>query len=60
MTIDYHAALIYTMVLVSAADREMSDDELEQMANVIGPTFQTLEELQDTLRVSGSGTTLTG
>jgi tellurite resistance protein len=45
MTIDHHAALIYTMVLVSAADREMSDDELEHIGNVIShwPVFHDFD-----------------
>jgi tellurite resistance protein len=45
MPIDHHAALIYTMVLVSAADREMSDDELEHIGNVIGhwPVFHDFD-----------------
>jgi tellurite resistance protein len=33
--IDHHAALIYTMVLVSAADREMSDAELETIGEIV-------------------------
>ena len=43
--IDHHAALIYTMVLVSAADREMSDDELEHIGNVIShwPVFHDFD-----------------
>jgi tellurite resistance protein len=45
MTIDHHAALIYTMVLVSAADREMSDDELEHIGNVVShwPVFHDFD-----------------
>jgi tellurite resistance protein len=43
--IDHHAALIYTMVLVSAADREMSDDELEHIGNVVShwPVFHDFD-----------------
>jgi tellurite resistance protein len=39
--IDHHAALIYTMVLVSAADRDMSDVELETIGEIVGhwPVF---------------------
>jgi tellurite resistance protein len=39
--ISYHAALIYTMVLVSAADRNMTDAELRMMGDLIGalPVF---------------------
>ncbi len=33
--ISHHAALIYTMVLVSAADRDMTDAELRKMGEVI-------------------------
>ena len=45
MPIDHHAALIYTMVLVSAADREMSDDELEHIGNVVShwPVFHDFD-----------------
>ncbi|MBK1668402.1 hypothetical protein CKO28_10180 [Rhodovibrio sodomensis] len=45
MPIDHHAALIYTMVLVSAADREMSDDELEHIGNIVGhwPVFHDFD-----------------
>ena len=32
--INHHAALIYTMVIMSAADRDMSDAELGAMAAV--------------------------
>jgi tellurite resistance protein len=33
--ISYHAALIYTMVLISAADRNMTDAELQMMDDLI-------------------------
>ncbi len=33
--ISHHAALIYTMVLASAADREMTDPELARMGEII-------------------------
>ena len=33
--IDHHAALIYTMVLVSAADREMTDAELQTIGDTV-------------------------
>ena len=44
--IDHHAALIYTMVLVSAADREMTDSELLTIGDVVKhlPIFQDYEE----------------
>ncbi len=40
--ISHHAALIYTMVLVSAADRDMTDAELRQMGEIISglPVFR--------------------
>jgi tellurite resistance protein len=43
--IDHHAALIYTMVLVSAADREMSDAELETIGEIVGhwPVFHDFD-----------------
>ncbi len=41
--IDHHAALIYTMVLVSAADRDMTDAELQ----TIGDTVQHLPVFAD-------------
>ena len=39
--ISHHAALIYTMVLVSAADRDMSDSELRTIGQIVGslPAF---------------------
>lgn len=43
--IDHHAALIYTMVLVSAADREMTDRELETIGDVVShwPVFHDFD-----------------
>lgn len=40
--ITHHAALIYTMVLMSAADREMSDAEMSSIGDMIGhlPVFR--------------------
>lgn len=40
--ITHHTALIYTMVLVSAADRRMPDSELRKMGEIIGtlPVFE--------------------
>jgi tellurite resistance protein len=39
--ISHHAALIYTMVLVSASDREMTDAELRKIGEIVGnlPVF---------------------
>ncbi len=34
-TISHHSALIYTMVLVSAADREMTDNEIATMGEIV-------------------------
>ena len=48
--ITHHEALIYTMVLVSAADREMPDIELETMSDMVAhlPVFRdfTTEQLR--------------
>ncbi|MGZ9033140.1 MAG: tellurite resistance TerB family protein, partial [Rhodospirillales bacterium] len=33
--ITHHAALIYTMVMVSAADRDMTDAELRKIGEII-------------------------
>ena len=40
--ISHHAALIYTMVLVSAADRDMSDAELRAIGEIVNflPVFR--------------------
>ncbi|MBL8668633.1 MAG: tellurite resistance TerB family protein [Rhodospirillales bacterium] len=40
--ISHHTALIYTMVLVSAADRRMPDSELRKIGEIIGtlPVFE--------------------
>jgi len=40
--ISHHTALIYTMVLVSAADRRMPDAELRKMGEILGtlPVFE--------------------
>lgn len=43
--IDHHAALIYTMVLVSAADRDMTDAEMRTIGEVVQylPVFDDFE-----------------
>ncbi|MGB0681218.1 MAG: tellurite resistance TerB family protein [Magnetovibrionaceae bacterium] len=43
--IDEHAALIYTMVLVSAADNEMSDQEIRAIGEIIDflPVFRDFD-----------------
>ena len=42
---DAHSALIYTMVLVSAADRDMTDSELQTMGDIVKhlPVFQDFD-----------------
>lgn len=46
MALDRHDALIYTMVLVSAADNEMTDAELRTIGEMVAylPAFQNFEE----------------
>lgn len=43
--IDHHAALIYTMVLVSAAEGQITDAELEMMGRLVKtlPVFATFD-----------------
>ncbi len=43
--IDHHAALIYTMVLVSAADRNMTDAELRTIGEIVNylPIFKDFD-----------------
>ncbi len=51
--IGHHAALIYTMVLVSAADREMPDIELKEMSEIVGylPIFRDFDK-QDVFKTA--------
>ncbi len=44
--LDHHRALIYTMVIVSAADRNMPDSELHAFAEIIGhlPIFRDFDQ----------------
>lgn len=46
--ISEHTALIYTMVLVSAADRDMTDAELRMIGEIIGylPIFRKFDREQ--------------
>lgn len=46
--LDPHSALIYTMVIVSAADRDMTDDELEVIGDIVGhlPVFRAFNRQQ--------------
>lgn len=43
--LDPHGALIYTMVIVSAADRDMTDAELAIIGDIVGhlPVFRTFD-----------------
>ena len=43
--LDHHRALIYTMVIVSAADRNMPDSELHAFAEIVGhlPIFRDFD-----------------
>jgi tellurite resistance protein len=45
MPLDHHAALIYTMVMVSAAEGQMTDAELEVMSRLVRslPVFKNFE-----------------
>ena len=44
--LDHHRALIYTMVIVSAADRNMPDSELHAFAEIVGhlPAFRDFDQ----------------
>ena len=44
--INHHAALIYTMVIMAAADRDMSDAELGAMTDMVGhlPVFRDYDK----------------
>ncbi len=46
--LDHHRALIYTMVIVSAADRDMPDSELHAFAEIVGhlPVFREFDQKQ--------------
>jgi tellurite resistance protein len=46
--LDPHSALIYTMVIVSAADSDMTDDELDVIGDIVGhlPVFRDFERAQ--------------
>ena len=43
--LDPHGALIYTMVIVSAADRDMTDAELSAIGDIVGhlPAFRAFD-----------------
>ena len=44
--LDHHAALIYVMVIMSAVDRSMSDDELGRIGNIVSqlPIFRDFDD----------------
>ena len=44
--LDHHRALIYTMVIVSAADRNLPDSELHAFAEIVGhlPIFEDFDK----------------
>src|SRR4051812_43410498 len=46
--LDPHSALIYTMVIVSAADRDMTDEELDVIGDIVGhlPAFREFDHNQ--------------
>ncbi len=45
MTINHHAALIYTMVLMAAADRDMTDAEMTSIGDMVAhlPVFRDFD-----------------
>jgi tellurite resistance protein len=45
-TIDHHSALIYTMIVVSASDREMREAELRRIGDIVRrlPVFADFDE----------------
>ena len=45
---NHHSALIYTMVLMAAADRDMSDAEMSSIGDMIGhlPVFRDFDRAQ--------------
>lgn len=44
--VDQHAALVYTMVLVSASDRDMTDAELQEIGDIVRhwPVFRGYDD----------------
>jgi len=48
--ISHHAALIYTMVLVSAADRDMTDSEMQTIGDIVKhlPVFRDYDPVEIT------------
>ena len=58
--IDHHAALIYTMVLVSAADTDMTDAELHIIGDIVNhlPVFADYERKRLTQDLKACATVL--
>ena len=46
--LDHHRALIYTMVIVSAADSELPDAELRIIGDIVGdlPVFRDFDQAE--------------
>lgn len=59
--IDHHAALIYTMVLVSASDADMTDAELSTISETVRylPVFRDFDT-ENLTRIAGDCTRLLG
>lgn len=63
---DHHAALVYTMVIVSAADSNMTDAELDVIGDIVGhlPVFKDYDRkmltrtLEDCAKLLGRDTGL--
>jgi tellurite resistance protein len=60
--LDPHGALIYTMVIVSAADADMSDRELETIGEIIGhlPVFRGFDRKTLPTLLNGCAEALAG
>ncbi len=60
--IDHHSALIYTMVMVSAADRHMTDNELETIGDIVShwPVFRDYDQENLTNTAENCATLLGG
>lgn len=59
--LSHHAALIYTMVLVSAADQDMTDNELRTIGEIVSflPVFGDFDPAQLTTTAAGCADMLT-
>ncbi len=64
--LDPHGALVYTMVIVSAADRDMTDSELDIIGQIVGhlPVFRDFDRdnlpkvLESCMRLLSNGAAL--